>query len=46
VADQGGSDEHNYLAREALARVEIDKQLGQAGWLVQSLDKLNVGATF
>src|SRR3974390_266829 len=44
VADQGGSDEHSYLAREALARVEIDKLLGEAGWVVQSQDKLNLGA--
>jgi type I restriction enzyme R subunit len=45
VADQGGEpEEHSYLAREALARVEIDKQLGEAGWLIQSQDKLNLGA--
>ena len=45
MTDHGGEpDEHKYLAREAQARVEIDKQLVEAGWLVQSQDKLNLGA--
>ena len=45
MAGQGDEpDEHSYLAREALARVEIDKQLGEADWQVQSQDKLNLGA--
>jgi type I restriction enzyme, R subunit len=45
VADEGDRpDQHSYLAREAQARVEIDKQLGEAGWMVQSQDKLNLGA--
>ena len=36
--------EHDYLAREAKARVEIDKQLAAAGWMVQSQKALNLGA--
>jgi type I restriction enzyme R subunit len=44
VGPGGGSDEHSYLAREAQARVEIDKQLGDAGWWVQSQESLNLGA--
>jgi type I restriction enzyme, R subunit len=36
-------EEHDYLAREARARLEIDKQLAAAGWVVQSQDKLNLG---
>ena len=35
---------HDYLAREAKARVQIDKQLADAGWKVQSQDSLNLGA--
>ena len=38
------SDEHSYLAQEALARVEIDKQLEAADWLVQNQDRLNLSA--
>jgi type I restriction enzyme R subunit len=37
-------EEHDYLAREARARLEIDRQLAAAGWAVQSQDKLNLGA--
>lgn len=37
-------EESDYLAREARARVEIDKQLVLAGWVVQSQGKLNLGA--
>ena len=37
-------EEHNYLAREAKARLEIDKQLALAGWVVQSQATLNLGA--
>src|SRR5690348_10455341 len=33
-----------YLTAEALARVEIDKQLDQAGWIVQDADAVNLGA--
>jgi hypothetical protein len=32
VEDKGGSDAHDYLAREAKSRVQIDKQLADAGW--------------
>ena len=39
--DPGG---HDYLAREAKARVQIDKQLAAAGWKVQSQETLNLGA--
>ena len=38
------SGEDNYLAREARARKEIDKQLAAAGWQVQSQRALNVSA--
>ena len=38
------SDGHDYLAREARARVQIDKQLASAGWQVQSQETLNLGA--
>lgn len=34
----------DYLAREAKARVEIDKQLAAAGWKVQSQKALNLSA--
>jgi type I restriction enzyme R subunit len=37
-------DDHDYLAREARARVEIDRQLTAAGWLVQSADRADVHA--
>ncbi len=37
-------DDSEYLAREARARKEIDKQLSAAGWLVQSQDALNLSA--
>ena len=36
--------DHDYLAREARARVEIDKQLVAAGWAVQSQEALNLDA--
>jgi type I restriction enzyme R subunit len=45
MAGGGESDDHNYLAREAKARVEIDNQLGAAGWQVQNQDKLNLSAS-
>ena len=38
------SGKHDYLAREAKARVQIDKQLAAAGWVVQSQENLNLGA--
>ena len=38
------SDHDDYLAREAKARVEIDKQLAAAGWKVQSQKALNLSA--
>jgi len=37
-------EEHDYLAREARARKEIDKQLAAAGWLIQSQDALKLDA--
>jgi type I restriction enzyme R subunit len=37
-------DDHDYLAREARARVEIDRQLGVTGWAVQQADRVNFGA--
>jgi type I restriction enzyme, R subunit len=43
MAPGGSPHDHSHLAREAQARVEIDKQLVEAGWLVQSQDKLNLG---
>jgi type I restriction enzyme R subunit len=36
--------DHDYLAREARARVEIDRQLVLAGWLVQHADHANISA--
>jgi hypothetical protein len=36
VESQDPSGEHSYLAREAQARVQIDKRLAAAGWVVQS----------
>ena len=44
VDDKGQPGDHDYLAREAKARIEIDKQLVAAGWKVQSQDKLNLSA--
>jgi len=44
VEFQDRSDEHSYLAREAQARVQIDKQLADAGWAVQSQEGLNLSA--
>jgi type I restriction enzyme R subunit len=44
VGAQDPSDGHDYLAREAKARVQIDKQLADAGWKVQSHESLNLGA--
>lgn len=41
----GEGYEHNYLPREARARVEIDRQLSAAGWSVQSKDALNLSAS-
>ena len=41
---QGPSGEDDYLAREARARMEIDKQLAAAGWMVQSQETLNLSA--
>ncbi len=38
------SGDHDYLAREARARMEIDRQLAVAGWVVQSQDGLNLSA--
>jgi type I restriction enzyme R subunit len=44
VAPEDPHGGHDYLAREAKARVQIDKQLGHAGWVVQSQDALNLSA--
>jgi hypothetical protein len=41
---RGSPADHDYLAREARARVEIDRQLVLAGWLVQQVDQANVSA--
>src|ERR1039458_6689081 len=38
-----GSDDA-YLAREARARKQIDKQLKAAGWVVQGKDEIDVNA--
>ena len=38
-------EDHDYLAREARARVEIDKQLAAAGWDVQDKKDANLGAS-
>ena len=38
------SRDQDYLAREARARIEIDRQLVTAGWVVQRQDKLNLSA--
>jgi type I restriction enzyme R subunit len=37
-------EEHDYLAREARARKEIDKQLAATGWLIQSQNALKLDA--
>ena len=37
-------NDHDYRAREAKARAEIDKQLTAVGWAVQSQKKLNLAA--
>jgi type I restriction enzyme R subunit len=44
VESRDPSDGQDYLAREARARVQIDKQLTAAGWVVQSQQALNLGA--
>ena len=44
VGRENSSDDHDYLAREARARLEIDQQLAAAGWSVQSQDSLNLSA--
>ena len=45
VESRGPSQDHGeYLAREARARVEIDRQLAAAGWKVQSQKALNLAA--
>ena len=45
MESRGLSPDHDdYLAREAKARVEIDKQLATAGWKVQSQKALNLSA--
>jgi type I restriction enzyme R subunit len=44
VGPDDPSGKHDYLAREAKARVQIDKQLAAAGWVVQSQDNLNLAA--
>lgn len=36
--------DHDYVAAEARARQEIDRQLAAAGWVVQSQDRLNLAA--
>jgi type I restriction enzyme, R subunit len=44
VDSQDPSDKHDYLAREAKARVRIDRQLTDAGWRVQNQEALNLRA--
>jgi type I restriction enzyme R subunit len=44
VPSQDPSGEDDYLAREARARKEIDRQLAAAGWKVQSQKALNLSA--
>ncbi len=44
MPSQGPPDDHDYLAREARARLVIDKQLAVAGWSVQSQESLNLSA--
>jgi type I restriction enzyme, R subunit len=38
------TNDHDYLAREAKARINIDAQLAAAGWVVQSGNRVNVAA--
>jgi type I restriction enzyme, R subunit len=44
VGEHDPSGGHDYLAREARARKEIDKQLAAAGWKVQDRKALNLSA--
>jgi type I restriction enzyme, R subunit len=44
VGWDNSSGEDDYLAREAKARKEIDKQLAAVGWKVQSQKALNISA--
>jgi type I restriction enzyme, R subunit len=44
VAPRSRSDNHGYLTAEAKARVEIDRQLASAGWVVQNQAALNLTA--
>lgn len=39
---QGNQVDQAYLAAEAKARLEIDRQLGACGWLVQDRTELNL----
>jgi type I restriction enzyme R subunit len=39
-----GEGEAEYLAAEARARIEIDRMLSEAGWAVQDLKAMNLGA--
>lgn len=43
MTDAGG-DPHDYLPGEAEARVEIDRMLAEAGWVVQDASAANRGA--
>lgn len=36
----------SYLTAEARARVEIDRQLAEAGWIVQRASKVNLVSVF
>lgn len=42
MSPDASADESAYLAAEAKARIEIDRQLKEAGWTVQSKDALNL----
>jgi type I restriction enzyme R subunit len=45
VADRISEEEAlSYLGPEARARVKIDRMLGKAGWVVQSMSELNLSA--
>jgi len=44
VGSDAPKGEHDYLAREAKARVQIDKQLAAAGCVIQSQNALNLSA--
>lgn len=44
MAAGDSSKDPDYLAREARARAEIDRQLTAAGWVVQKQDELNLYA--